>query len=89
MIEALTLGWKRDELLAALEKAVVPAGPINSVADVFADPQFIHRAMRISPDGIPGVRTPITFEDGPAASGLRAPKLGEHGTEIRREIGLG
>jgi crotonobetainyl-CoA:carnitine CoA-transferase CaiB-like acyl-CoA transferase len=89
MIEALTLGWKRDELLAALEKAVVPAGPINSVADVFADPQFIHRAMRISPDGIPGVRTPITFEDGPAASGLRAPKLSEHGTEIRREIGLG
>jgi crotonobetainyl-CoA:carnitine CoA-transferase CaiB-like acyl-CoA transferase len=89
MIEALTLRWTRDDLLAALEKAVVPAGPINSVADVFADPQFIHRAMQIAPGGIPGVRTPITFEDGPAASGLRAPKLGEHGTEILREIGLG
>jgi crotonobetainyl-CoA:carnitine CoA-transferase CaiB-like acyl-CoA transferase len=89
MVEALTLGWKRDDLLAALEKAVVPAGPINSVADVFADPQFIHRAMQIAPGGIPGVRTPITFEDGPAASSLRAPKLGEHGTEILREIGLG
>jgi crotonobetainyl-CoA:carnitine CoA-transferase CaiB-like acyl-CoA transferase len=89
MVEALTLGWKRDDLLAALEKAVVPAGPINSVADVFADPQFIHRTMQIAPGGIPGVRTPITFEDGPAASSLRAPKLGEHGTEILREIGLG
>ncbi len=89
MVETLTLEWKRDDLLAALEKAVVPAGPINSVADVFADPQFIHRAMQIAPGGIPGVRTPITFEDGPAASGLRAPKLGEHGTEILREIGLG
>jgi crotonobetainyl-CoA:carnitine CoA-transferase CaiB-like acyl-CoA transferase len=89
MIEALTLGWKRDDLLSALEKAVVPAGPINSVADVFADPQFIHRAMQIAPGGIPGVRTPITFEDGPAASGLRAPKLGEHGPQILREIGLG
>jgi crotonobetainyl-CoA:carnitine CoA-transferase CaiB-like acyl-CoA transferase len=89
MVEALTLGWKRDDLLAALEKAVVPAGPINSVADVFADPQFIHRAMQIAPGGIPGVRTPITFEDGPGASSLRAPKLGEHGTEILREIGLG
>jgi crotonobetainyl-CoA:carnitine CoA-transferase CaiB-like acyl-CoA transferase len=89
IIEALTLRWKRDDLLAALEKAVVPAGPINSVADVFADPQFIHRAMQIAPGGIPGVRTPITFEDGPAASGLRAPKLGEHGAEILREIGLG
>lgn len=89
MVEALTLEWKRDDLLAALEKAVVPAGPINSVADVFADPQFMHRAMKIAPGGIPGVRTPITFEDGPAASGLRAPKLGEHGTEILREIGFG
>jgi len=89
MVEALTLGWKRDDLLAALEKAVVPAGPINSVADVFADPQFIHRAMQIAPGGIPGVRTPITFEDGPAASSLRAPKLGEHGAQILREIGLG
>ncbi|MFZ2099569.1 MAG: CaiB/BaiF CoA-transferase family protein, partial [Oricola sp.] len=33
-----TKGWKRDNLLAALEKAVVPAGPINTVEDVFADP---------------------------------------------------
>ena len=38
--------WKRDELLAALEKAVVPAGPINTIADLFEDPQFKARGMR-------------------------------------------
>jgi crotonobetainyl-CoA:carnitine CoA-transferase CaiB-like acyl-CoA transferase len=73
-----TLQWNRDELLQALEKAVVPAGPINSVADVFADPQFIARGMQIEPDGIPGVRTPIRFSDSTLNLERRAPKLGEH-----------
>ncbi len=88
MLEDATRQWRRDDLLAALEKAVVPAGPINSVADVFADPQFAHRAMRIENDGIPGVRTPIRFDDGNAASSLRAPGLGEHTEQILAEIGL-
>jgi len=75
----------RDDLLAALEKAVVPAGPINTVADVFADPQVVHRGMKIEPDGIPGVRTPISFTGAPAtASGRPSPKLGEHSAEIRK-----
>ena len=77
-MEAKTRGWRRDDLLAALEKAGVPAGPINSVADVFADPQFIHRGMKISPDGVPGLRTPITFSGTPLALERPSPKLGEH-----------
>jgi crotonobetainyl-CoA:carnitine CoA-transferase CaiB-like acyl-CoA transferase len=87
-IETRTKLWKRDDLLAALEKAVVPAGPINSVADVFADPQFIHRAMRIDRDGVGGIRTPIMVDGSPAAATRRAPGLGEHGQEILREIGM-
>ena len=50
-LAAKTRGWRRDELLAALEKAVVPAGPINTIADLFADPQFVARGMRIDPRG--------------------------------------
>ncbi len=73
-----TSQWSRDDLLQALEKSVVPAGPINSVADVFADPQFIARGMKIEPDGIPGVRTPIRFSDSTLNLERRAPKLGEH-----------
>jgi crotonobetainyl-CoA:carnitine CoA-transferase CaiB-like acyl-CoA transferase len=78
MMEAKTKTWQRDDLLAALEKAGVPAGPINSVADVFEDPQFVHRGMKITPDGVPGIRTPITFSGTPLALDRPSPKLGEH-----------
>jgi crotonobetainyl-CoA:carnitine CoA-transferase CaiB-like acyl-CoA transferase len=78
MMEAKTKTWQRDDLLAALEKAGVPAGPINSVADVFEDPQFVHRGMKITPDGVPGIRTPITFSETPLALDRPSPKLGEH-----------
>ena len=87
-MEVATRTWTRDDLLAALEKAGVPAGPINSVADVFADPQFIFRQMKVSPDGIPGLRTPIVFSDAELALERRAPKLGEHSAEILAELGL-
>ena len=77
-MEAKTKGWQRDDLLAALEKAGVPAGPINTVADVFADPQFVHRGMKIAPGGVPGIRTPITFSGTPLALDKPSPRLGEH-----------
>ncbi|MBB3999246.1 crotonobetainyl-CoA:carnitine CoA-transferase CaiB-like acyl-CoA transferase [Aureimonas pseudogalii] len=37
-LQERTSAWCRDDLLSALEAAGVPGGPINSVADVFADP---------------------------------------------------
>src|SRR5690606_10404729 len=83
LIEAETLRWTRHELLLALEEAGVPAGPINGVDDVFADPQFLARGMRIEPDGIPGLRTPISMSDAELALDRRAPRLGEHDAEIR------
>ncbi len=83
-----TRSWKRNDLLAALAKAFVPAGPINSVAEALADPQIVHRAMKILPGGIPGLRTPIVIDGKATASGLRAPKLGEHTAEIRAGLGL-
>ena len=83
-----TRGWKRDDLLAALEAAVVPAGPINTIADLFADPQFKARGMRIDVQGFPGVRSPIVMSDSRLTLDRRSPKLGEHTAEILREIGL-
>ena len=80
--------WKRDDLLAALEKAIVPAGPINTIGDLFADPQFKARGMLIEPQGTPGIRSPILMSDNPLALERRSPKLGEHQAEILREIGL-
>jgi crotonobetainyl-CoA:carnitine CoA-transferase CaiB-like acyl-CoA transferase len=74
----------------------VPAGPINNLADVFADPQVIHRGMRLDLPSeaakggtIPGVRTPITIDGQGMAAERPAPRLGEHSQEILREIGEG
>ncbi len=89
LVEALSGAirtWSRDPLLAALDEAGVPAGPINTVADVFADPQFQHRGMRIENDGIPGVRTPILMSGAELDSGRRSPRLGEHTAEVLDEL---
>jgi crotonobetainyl-CoA:carnitine CoA-transferase CaiB-like acyl-CoA transferase len=53
---------RRDELLAALAASGIPAGPINDVAQVFADPQVQARGMRIERDGTPGVASPIVID---------------------------
>ncbi|HTU11076.1 MAG TPA: CaiB/BaiF CoA-transferase family protein [Allosphingosinicella sp.] len=53
---------RRDELLAALAAAGIPGGPINDVAQVFADPQVIARGLRIDPGGVPGVASPIIID---------------------------
>jgi crotonobetainyl-CoA:carnitine CoA-transferase CaiB-like acyl-CoA transferase len=93
-LSVLTSRLQRDDLLAKLEAANVPAGPINDLAQVFADPQVIARGMRIErPNAaakggtIPGVRTPISFDGWPAAAEQGAPGLGQHSAEILREIG--
>ena len=82
LLEERTKQWLRDDLLAAFAKAGVPAGPINTVADVFAEPQFIARNMKIDPDGVPGLRTPIRFSDAELKLDKRSPNLGEHSSEV-------
>jgi len=85
----------RDELLSALEAAGVPAGPINTVADVFADPQVAARGLRLdlaapglAGGTVPSVRTPIQFSAAALALGRAAPRLGEHQQEVLRELGV-
>jgi crotonobetainyl-CoA:carnitine CoA-transferase CaiB-like acyl-CoA transferase len=89
------LSWKRDELLARLADSGVPAGPINTIADVFADPQVRAREMRIDfvrPDiaggKLSGLRTPIRFSASPLCLDRAAPRLGEHTNDIARELGI-
>ena len=78
----------RDALLEMCEAHTVPAGPINSISDVFADPQVLARQMRIDPEGVPGVRTPIRFSGAGLSLDKASPKLGEHTDEILAELGL-
>ena len=67
----------------------MPAGPINTVADVFADPQFQARGMRIESDGIPGVRLPIRLAGTDEVPARRAPRLGEHTAEVLANLAPG
>jgi glutaryl-CoA transferase len=81
LIEGHTAGFVRADLLAALETAGIPAGPINTVADVFADPQVIARGMRLDlPTGdghaVPAVRMPVLMSATPPAYGHASPRLG-------------
>ncbi len=81
-ITAATKTWKMADLLAACEGAGVPAGPINDMAQVFADPQVVARQMQIAPGGVPGVRSPMTFSGADLALDRPSPKLGEHQDEV-------
>jgi crotonobetainyl-CoA:carnitine CoA-transferase CaiB-like acyl-CoA transferase len=93
-LSALTAKMKRDDLLAKLEAQGVPAGPINSLDQVFNDAQVKHRGMKLDLPSkaakrgtIPGVRTPIVIDGWRAASERPSPLLGEHTADILREIG--
>jgi crotonobetainyl-CoA:carnitine CoA-transferase CaiB-like acyl-CoA transferase len=95
-LSALTRRWLGADLLAKLESVQVPAGPINPLDQVFADPQVVHRGMRIDLPSkaaktgtIPGVRTPIIIGGRPMAAERPSPRLGEHTAEVLREIGEG
>jgi crotonobetainyl-CoA:carnitine CoA-transferase CaiB-like acyl-CoA transferase len=90
VLKAATAKWPAAELLAALEAGGVPAGPINGLAAIFADPQIAARQLVIerSVDGVtvPGLRTPIMLDGRATAAARPAPRLGQHSEEILAEL---
>jgi crotonobetainyl-CoA:carnitine CoA-transferase CaiB-like acyl-CoA transferase len=91
-----TRGMPRADLLAQLERVGVPAGPIQDLADVFADPHVLARGMRIDlPDAaakggrIPGVRTPITFSRTGLSYERPSPKLGDDTHAVKAAFARG
>ncbi|MDN5928390.1 MAG: CoA transferase [Hyphomicrobiales bacterium] len=82
---------EKAPLLAALEKATVPASPINNIAEMFEDPQIVARGMRMDladADGnvLPSVRAPMLMSQTPLSYERPSPRLGEHTEEILREL---
>lgn len=78
-IAAATSGWTKRGLLDACHAAGVPAGPINRLDEVFADPQVIARGLRIELGGMPGVRSPFVFSDAELALDRPSPIHGGDG----------
>ena len=80
------------EWIALLENAAVPCGPINDLAGVFADPQVLHRALRVdmphaAGGSAPQVANPIRFSATPIDYRLAPPLLGQDTDAVLRELG--
>jgi crotonobetainyl-CoA:carnitine CoA-transferase CaiB-like acyl-CoA transferase len=80
-------------VVAALARRV-PVGPVNTAADIFADPHARIRGMLVEVEQ-PGNNRPITLAGSPikltgTPSGIyrRPPKIGEHSEEILAEAGI-
>ncbi len=93
VLGSLTVQYPKAELLAMLEAVSVPAGPINRADEVFADPQTVHRGMRIdlpsaaaAAGSIPSIRTPILLDGVPQVSNRASPRLGEHTAEVLADL---
>jgi len=76
--------------LDALERVGVPCGPINTIADVFADPQVRARGLRLdlphpATGSVPSVANPIRYSVTPIAYRSAPPMLGADTDEILRE----
>jgi formyl-CoA transferase len=76
-----------------LEAAGVPCGPINNIAQAFADPQVAARSLRIDlphplAGSIPLVANPIKLSATPPTYERAPPTLGQHTDEVLRECGL-
>ena len=80
-----------SEWIAQLEAAGVPCGPINDIAQVFADPQVQARGMRIEMQHpvagpIPLVASPLRLSATPVAYHRAPPLLGEHTREVLAQV---
>ena len=76
---------------AVLDAAGVPSGPINGFAEVFADPQIVHREMlttlpHAQIGALPQVANPVKFSSTPVQYHRAPPLLGEHTHEVLREL---
>lgn len=95
LLPELTRRKTLDEWVNGLAELGVPSGPVNTIDRVFADPQILHRGMKVSLP-FPGSETgtvdlignPIKFSETPVAYRRPPPHVGEHSEEVLREFGL-
>lgn len=91
LIEETLSSTSRAEVLARLDRADVPSGALNDLADLIAHPQLAARDRWLeveTPAGpIHALAHPLNLQGVPQPRG-KVPALGEHTEEIRRELGL-
>lgn len=95
-LNALTSRFAKLDLLAKLEAVGVPAGPINTIEEVFADPQVKARGMRVDLENpaakagaTPTVASPIVLDGVRQVASRPSPRLGEHADDILNDPAWG
>lgn len=91
ILEAVMKARSKADWLGALEAAKVPCGAINSLAEVFADPQIEARKMVTEwqhpvKDDLKLVSSPIRMSATPVRTDLPPPLLGQHTDEVLRSV---
>jgi crotonobetainyl-CoA:carnitine CoA-transferase CaiB-like acyl-CoA transferase len=92
LLAELIAARPRQHWLSALEAAKVPCGPINDLAEVFADPQVQSRGMTVPmphplADTLCVVASPMKLSDTPVQYRRAPPLLGEHTDDVLAELG--
>jgi len=94
LIEGAMRTRTQRDWLEALEAVDVPCGPINTLDQVFADPQALARALRVDlphplAGSVPQVRAPLKFSATPLDAAQAPPLLGADTADVLgRELGL-
>jgi crotonobetainyl-CoA:carnitine CoA-transferase CaiB-like acyl-CoA transferase len=83
----------RDEWVKVLAERDIPAGPVNTMAEAFEDPQLKHRQMLLYTEHpvegrIPQLGFPIKFSATPGRLCTPPPTLGQHTREVLGELGF-
>ncbi|MFT5134906.1 MAG: crotonobetainyl-CoA:carnitine CoA-transferase CaiB-like acyl-CoA transferase, partial [Gammaproteobacteria bacterium] len=77
--------------IESLQKVAVPCGPINTIEEVFENPQIKHRGMKIEMKhplngNLAGVANPIKFSETPIEYKKAPPMLGEDSASVLQEV---
>ena len=87
-IERTLAAFRVEDLCRDLMRSGVPAGPVNTVPQAFAQPHVAHRRMLTEGDGHRAAGVPVKLGQTPGRPGGRPPRLGEHARQILAEAGL-
>ncbi|KAA0910620.1 CaiB/BaiF CoA-transferase family protein [Pusillimonas sp. ANT_WB101] len=93
LLEAIMLTRTRDEWIESLQRVGVPCGPINTLDQVFENPQVKDREIwKTMPHplagSVPTTASPIRYSETPVQYRMAPPLLGQHTREILEELGL-